>query len=96
MAAGMDRMNDDHIGESVLPPLESLKGLDRTFARTRLGYLVIAGICLAPFAMAAGKFGFLCCKDPRAKKNARILFVGGLITTGVFGAFKLVVFLLQP
>jgi hypothetical protein len=62
-----------------LPPVESLTGLDGMFAKTNVVVLYIFGFCCGCVALILGIVGLVACKDPRAKKNALIVTILGVI-----------------
>jgi hypothetical protein len=59
-----------------------LTGLDGFFANTNIVLLIILSICCSGIAFILGLIGIFTCKDAKAKQNAIIVTIIGLVSGG--------------
>jgi hypothetical protein len=62
-------------GDTNLPPVSALTGLDGMFAKTNIVLLILFGFCCGQIALILGIVGLVACKDPRAKQNAMVVTI---------------------
>ena len=79
------------------PPLPGSGWFDQQFSKTSRVVLILGGFCLAGPVLILGVLGLICCKDPKARENAKfaVVFTAAIIVVGTLVALDLKTLLRQ-